>query len=152
MERAITPPKPDGFSLIELLIAAAVLAVLAVGASLSVGRSGSARDSDQTLFQRNFEVLQQLAITGGQSRGLEITPRGMRLALRDEAGWQISEREQRWRGRVSVVTQGPNRGGDTPTVIFLATGQSTPFDVVFRSDDAVLRCRSDGWSGLTCDG
>lgn len=149
MEHPVDSKFAAGFSLIEVLIAVTILAVLAAGASLSAGRTGTNSETDQALFQRNFEVLSQLAITGAQTRGMRLTPKGMQLATRTAMGWDISERVVRWRGKVSATTKDPS-AVDQPDLVFLANGESTPFSIVFADGKAVNRCQSDGFTGLTC--
>ncbi|CUH63475.1 type II secretion system protein H [Thalassovita gelatinovora] len=141
-----------GFTLIELLIAVAIMAILAVGVSLSAARGPQER-SDLALFREQFNSTQALAIAGGQSRGVQVSPRGLQMAQRTAAGWQVSDRVLRWRGRVSLrVPFGTEPGGrDTPDLVFLATGQVTEFDIVFADRGRVESCHSDGWTGLICD-
>ena len=145
-----------GFSLIELLISVAVLAVLAVGATLALPRSKSGGSSDLALFRNQFSVARQLAITGQQSRGLKITPRGLQLASHGETGWQVSERTLPWRGRVAVSARGQadHRQNETPDILLLSDGRSTAFDITFTGSGSgnMARCQSDGWTGLQCDG
>ncbi len=151
MEHPISPKSTEGFSLIEVLVAVAVLAVLAAGVSLSVGRAGAKSETDQALFQRNFDTLRQLAITGAQTRGIQVSPKGMQLATRTEAGWEVSERIMAWRGQVTAVTESPSASASTPDLVLLANGESTAFAIVFSDGSDVRRCGSDGYTGLTCD-
>ncbi|WP_373051199.1 prepilin-type N-terminal cleavage/methylation domain-containing protein [Thalassovita aquimarina] len=150
---ATPPPHDAGFTLIELLIAVAVMAVLAVGVSLTALR-GPREESDLALFRSQVETARLLAVTGQQSRGLNITARGMRLAKHTDSGWTQSENELLWRGRVvlDVPTTARPGGIDTPSLVFLANGQTTPFRVTFSHAGRSAECRSDGWTGLTCDG
>lgn len=77
--------KDAGFTLIELLVSIAVLSVLALGATLALPRGSGSATQDMALFQRQFEQMRQLAITGQSSRGLIIDPTGLRLASRQES-------------------------------------------------------------------
>ncbi|WP_323783834.1 prepilin-type N-terminal cleavage/methylation domain-containing protein [Thalassovita sp.] len=141
-----------GFTLIELLITVAIMAILAVGVSLSAARGPKER-SDLALFRDQFNTARAMAIAGGQSRGLQLGPRGLQLAERTATGWQISDQVLRWRGRVSLrVPFDTDAGGrDTPDLVVLATGQTTAFDISFADRGRVESCRSDGWTGLICD-
>jgi len=152
-----------GFTLIELLISVAVLAVLAVGATLALSSGAPRAGNDLALFRSQFTAARQLAITGQQARGLKITPEGLQLALSSDSGWQISERVLPWRGRVAFVArsvgqsvaQNTRTQAGAPDILLLADGQSTPFDItftpVFAQRSATRRCQSDGWTGLQCD-
>ena len=135
-----------GFSLIELMVAVAILAVLAVGVTVVAGRSTSPFERDVARFQRAFETQSALAIHGAQRRGLRITPLGMRTARHENGRWVWSDNSIGWDTSVSVSVQDPVIGA--PDIVFLANGQNSRFDVVFAS---ARRCQSDGWTGLTCD-
>lgn len=151
IETVLPDPAPGaeaGFTLIELLVTTAILAILAVGAALSLPRSQGPEQQDMVLFQKQVENQQLLAITGGQSRGLKITAEGLQLALRQDQGWQISPRVQRWQSPVRFATQAPQyRGADTPEIFFLATGESTAFDITFGRRQ---HCRGSGEGVLAC--
>jgi len=153
---SLSPPsqKEEGFTVIEMLVATAIMAILAVGAALALPRSGNPEQRDMVLFQKQFQSQQTLAITGRQSRGLKITQQGMLLALHQEEGWQISPREQRWQTLVNFAvhrSQTTNRpqhsGADTPEIHFLATGETTRFDITFGS---TLRCQNNNGRALIC--
>lgn len=145
-----------GFTLVELLVAIAVLAVLALGASLALPRSAPPTESDMALFQRQFEQMRQLAITGQSSRGLRITPQGLQLARRQASAqtalldspeahsakaseplprWHVSARQQRWQGQVQFIAHNSKGrapiGSGAPDIQFLADGRSSAFIIRF---------------------
>ncbi|WP_417714517.1 prepilin-type N-terminal cleavage/methylation domain-containing protein [Pseudophaeobacter arcticus] len=170
-----------GFTLIELLVSIAVLSVLALGATLALPRGSTPATQDMALFQRQFEQMRQLAITGQSSRGLIIEPEGLRLASRQASNqvgqggydpalgqdqtWQISPRQQRWQGRVQFIplhSQGSAAASSgRPDIQFLADGRSSAFRIRFAPRSGSIRqghsgarqasCRSDGRTGLICD-
>ena len=155
-------PAPDpgaaGFSLIELLVAIAILSVLTVGAVLTTGQRDRAPHPDMARFQSSFAQMQALAIAGRQARGLKLSPEGLHLAqvtpenltpqnLTPEK-WVISEGVQRWRGRVSFQGMDGFLDRQEPDIILLPNGRGTAFTIAFATGG---RCQSDGWTGLTCD-
>jgi prepilin-type N-terminal cleavage/methylation domain-containing protein len=149
--------RETGVTLIELTVVTAVLAVLAVGVSLTAIRSAApAVETDMAWFRTQFATQQSLAIQARATRGLRISPQGLSLARRTVDGWQITAPSRPWSGRVTIADVAPRLsvGAKTaPDVILLANGQSSSFEVVFahHGNDS-RRCRSDGWTGLTCDG
>ena len=151
-----TAQREAGFTLVELLVAIAVLAVLALGASLALPRGAPPTESDMALFQRQFEQMRQLAITGQSSRGLRITPQGLQLARRQASAqtalldspeahsakaseplprWHVSARQQRWQGRVQFISQNSAGrapiGSGAPDIQLLADGRSSAFIIRF---------------------
>lgn len=152
-----------GFTLIELLIAVAVLAVLALGATLALPAGVSRAQSDMAQFQRQFQSMRQLAITGQHTRGLAVTPRDLRQARKTLEGWQLSDRALRWRGRVSLAVHAPaprarapraperSRSGRTPEILFLANGRTSAFEITFQPRSG--QPQSDqNWSGQNRSG
>ena len=68
----------------------------------------------------------------------------------DDHHGQEDGQEVRWRGRVGFAPQEPPGSGDAPEIVFLSNGRTSAFSIRFGSGAGQL-CRSDGWTGLTCD-
>jgi prepilin-type N-terminal cleavage/methylation domain-containing protein len=139
-----------GFSLLEVMVSVAVLAVLAVGAGLATGRTVSATERDADRFSRAYEQNWSLAVMGRENRALDITPDGLVLARRTETGWTEGKLLYDWRSTASFSASGPATLPGTPDIQLRPGGIGTGFTVVFSGRGPVWRCASDGWSGLTC--
>ena len=148
MERPVNAARSHGFTLIELLVTVAILSVLAVGATLALGRGASRDQTDQARFQQQFERLRQLAITGQQIRGLKLDARGMATAQYGPLGWSIAQTPQRWAERaiLSVPQSAITGEVSDPQILFLPSGQTTPFSISFGP----VHCETDGWKDLSC--
>ncbi len=140
-----------GFTLIELLVAIAVLATLAVGASLVATRSAGG-GSEAARFERNYLASRQLAVGGQQMRGIAITPRDFQPMRYGADGWQALGRAIRWQDRVSLAPRGGPQPVGWPEIVFLPDGRSSAFSIRFGAGRSSIACESDGWTGLTCDG
>lgn len=151
-ELSETLPRPDaGFTLIEVLIAVAVLAVLATGASLAATRGPSVAVSDAAAFAEVFDMQRRLAVQGKARRGLVLEGQGYRHAQYRDGQWQVSERRLPWRGR--AVPNISNRASlpGAQLVVFLPNGRTSAGEVVFSAGGAEpMRCTFDGWTGATC--
>lgn len=143
-----------GFTLIELVVCVAILAVLAVGATLAAGRGSAAAESDAARFRRLWEESRDLAIREQSRRGLTLGPRGITLSRLDPGGWSAGDTPVPLRAsavlRRAAAEPPPSPGA--PDIVLLANGRSTAFSVSFGASDGTpgQRCRSDGWTGLTC--
>ena len=140
-------PAPRGFTLVELLAVAAILTLVVAGATLAVGRAVPV-SSDPARLSDRFGQARALAVTGQTVLGLVIEAEGLRAATRHETGWRLGPVEP-WQGAVLRVTPADAVDG-TPAVVFLPTGQTTAFAVTFDGPRGVIRCETDGWTGLRC--
>jgi len=143
-----------GFSLIELVVVVAIVAVLATGASLVAARSGDATAlSDQQRFLRGLERTRARAIQGRQTLGITLGRRGLQIATRTAEGWQVSDRAVRWRDRVTVLRRADRAGPGAPDIVILPNGQVSEFAVSFGRGTGGGRatCRGTAGGQVTCD-
>ncbi len=143
-------PAEAGFSLIEVLVVTAILAVLAVGVSLATVGPPNAINSDVASFHQRFEALRSRAIQGQQIEGLFITPRGHQTAIREHNIWQTSGTEMRWSARVLFRPKDQPLVPLAPDVLFLPNGSYSPFLLEFVSRVERIRCDGDGWDLPKC--
>jgi len=144
MDRRLS--RDSGFSLIELMIAVAVLAILSTTVVLSVARPQSGSQSDQVRFQKTYERIRRDAIISQEVYAMTISDAGFqRLVWR--GSWQNVGTLVDWRGEVSVL-QPFDR--ETP-IEFTPSGQATPVRVQFLENDQSVMCVSDGWEPLKCN-
>ena len=144
MGRVVTPRASAGFTLVELLVATAVLAVLTVGAVLRLGAAPP--PSDMVRFERAYDMQQALATATRQRRGLYVTRQSLQVALWQDGAWVESGPPIDWQGQVVPDARLPGPR-NRPDVVILHTGQSTPIRLIFAGVGA---CESDGQTGLTC--
>ncbi len=135
-----------GFTLVELMVVIAILAVLTTGAVLGVNRPRTALAQDWSQFGEVHARLREQAVTGQQVLGLALSAAGYRRMRRGPAGWSPLGAQQDWRGRADV-----QRPLDAREVVaFLPTGRSTPVRLRFAADGRSAICESDGWGPLEC--
>ncbi len=158
MERRVTP-SDRGFSLIELVVVVAVIAVLSITAVFSVGRTGTAAQSDAVRFSAAYARLRDAAILSRQSRAMSLSAEGWQVLRQGDAPdqqWVNVGAAQKFRGEVRLqgqtvaLLQAQTR--PTADLIFLPDGQVTPFEVSFISAQSITRCSGSGWEGMTCTG
>ncbi len=133
-----------GFTLIELMIVVAVLALLTTTVSLSVSRPRAQGGTDWARFEAVHDRLRQEAVLSRQVLGLEVTTDGYRRLIRRDGDWQAVGEEIGWRGSAALLApfDGP--------VVFGPSGQSTPVRLRFEGGDGARLCTGNGWVEVTC--
>lgn len=135
-----------GFTLVELLVAVAILAVLALGAGLVRARAPDA-DAAAATLARAFELARRSAVAAQRPTGLEVTEAGLQVvALSAEGVWMATGPEHHLRARPRVRALGPGAPAAGPAVRFLPTGETSAVAIQLGG----LSCRATGWSGLAC--
>jgi len=134
-----------GFTLIELMIAITVLALLTTTLTLSVSRPRAGNVSDVSRFQAVHALLREQAVLSRQVLGLRMDADGYQR-LRWVGEWVSVGDAVRWRGEVAVlvpfVAAGP--------VQFAPSGQASALRVRFSSGDRTTVCESGAWGHVTC--
>ncbi|WP_417726342.1 GspH/FimT family pseudopilin [Roseovarius sp.] len=151
----------DGFSLLEMVVVVAVIAVLSVTATFSI-TDRSRGEGDVIRFAAAYDRLRDAAILGAAPQGMFLVPEGWQVLLppapgAPEDGWQPIGREQKFRGEARF--EGPDGPilprelprAPRPDITFLPDGQVTPFEVTFIGNETLSRCRSAGLLGLDCE-
>jgi prepilin-type N-terminal cleavage/methylation domain-containing protein len=158
MERRVSS-SDQGFSLIELVIVVAVIAILSITAVFSVGRTGTAAQSDAVRFSAAYARLRDAAILSRQSWAMSLSAQGWQVLRPGDTAdeqWVNLGAAQKFRGEVRFQGQtiALLQAGDRPTadLIFLPDGQVTPFEVSFISAQSITRCSGSGWEGMACAG
>jgi len=153
MDAAVGPdPKPRftagtaGFTLIELMVVIAILALLTVSVSLGVNRPQSVNAQDWSRFQTVYKTLREQAVLGQEVLGLMLSRQGYQRMRREGAAWTNIGDPIAWRGKVQV--QAPF-DPDVP-VAFQPKGQSTPVRLRFEDGARVVFCECDGWAKISC--
>lgn len=150
-------PSERGFSLLEMVIVVAILATLAVGASLTIAPRGGA--GDVRSFAAAYAALRDAAVLEQGARGLRLVPGGWQVLVPDPAsgtGWQGQGAVQRLRGELRVegrdgaIPPRPAEDPPVPDLVFLADGEVTLFTAVFIGSGRITTCRSGGLAGLVC--
>lgn len=147
MDRRVRPDQ-SGFTLIELMIAVAVMASLATAVTLSVAWPGPDRQtSDLRVFRTMHDRILADAAISRTLMGVAITDNGYQR-LRWTGAWDAVGQETTWRGPVALLQ--PFRG--VSPLEFAPSGQVTRFRVRFGEGDTARFCEGNGWGQITCSG
>lgn len=153
----------QGFTLLELVIVVAVVALLSITAVFSVGRSAGSSANDALHFKSTYDHLRQAAILGRTSKAMSLRQKGFQALDNStddtpDAAWVPANKahlfagEVRFRGLNTSLYPGFEEGELLADLVFLADGQVTSFEVSFILADQVTRCIGTGWAGLSCEG
>lgn len=162
------PPRGRGFTLLEVLVVVFIIGVVATLALLSVDNSAG----DDRLQREARRLHTLLGIAGeeavlfGVELGFEVTADGYRFMRLDADGWTpvtatdhplrprtlegnvtlrlVREDEERRRLVGSDDDDDEEDGGPRPDVLFLSSGEITPFELSMTASGAQARYRLEG--------
>ncbi len=134
-----------GFTLIELMIAVAVLALLTTTVSLSVNRPRTAMASDAVRFQALHARMREQAVLSRQILGLAVDGDGYQRLRWSEGEWRTVGDRGRWRGPVAVLAPFDR----SAPLEFAPSGQATRLRLRFDGGGGRV-CEGGGWVAVTC--
>ncbi|WP_297774246.1 GspH/FimT family pseudopilin [uncultured Roseovarius sp.] len=157
----VKPASDRGFSLLEMVVVVAVIAVLSVTATFAI-TDRSRGEGDERRFAAAYDRLRDAAILGQQPQGLTLVPGGWLVLVPPapdalQGGWLPFGKKQKFRGEArfdgpdgAVLPQELPRV-PRPDFVFLPDGQVSTFEVTFIGNETISRCRSAGVLGLECE-
>ena len=146
MVRPVGNDPAAGFTLIELMVVVAILAMLTTTLTLSVNRPGVADLSDAKRFQAVFAQLRDEAVMSQQILGLQVDGQGFQRMRWQSGAWDDLGASGSWSGVVQVL-----QPTDRSPVEFAPSAQIGPLLIRFEAGASVQTCRTDGWAGLSCN-
>lgn len=155
MEQEVTVPRGSaGFSLLEVVVVVAVLAVLSVSVSFAVGRGPSAPGADAARFAALHKRLREAAVLNRHVQALAVGQSGWQVMRRAGTAWAATGRPGQFRSAARFEgATGPLGGvkiSASPDLFFLPDAHVTPFSVTFIAPGVITRCTTNGWADLDC--
>lgn len=145
----MTPPGGTaGFTLVELLLVVAALAILSVTAGLSVTRPATRAPSDAERLLALDAALREEALLSRRPVGLLVDEDGAARAAPSDEGWAETAAPREWS---AIADWAAPQDLGRKLLAYLPDGRNTPWEVVLRDEAVPRRCVSDGWSPATCD-
>lgn len=143
----------QGFSLVEVMIVVAVLAVLSVGATLAIGQRDRTARASVTLVQDLAARLRTEAVIARQPRLMRIAPSVISVW---HPGADGSWSEVEAHDLDSTLDGAPGYGATLDEtgalrVMFLPDRRSSAFALRVDTRQGVWRCATDGWAPLDCE-
>ena len=135
-----------GFTLIELMIVVAVLALLTTTLSLSVNRPRGGQSADWARFEAVHNRLRQEAVLARQITGLSVSPEGYQRLRWSDGDWRKVGDLVGWRDAVMVLEP----FDAAAPLEFAPSGQSTALRIRFEAGAGNVICEGDGWSPVSC--
>ncbi|MGV6811847.1 MAG: PulJ/GspJ family protein [Brevirhabdus sp.] len=145
----------SGFTLIELLIVITVLAVLSIGASLSLTSVTQPPMAHERWIKAVHEF-RQLSVLERQAKGMFIYTDGWKAARPAGDGlWVATGELHPWESRVrlqghSIVEADYPRERQVADLVFLPDGRTSAFDIRFELAGGILRCGTRGGAPMLC--
>ncbi len=146
MERRVSRDGAAGFSLIELMVVVAVLAILTTSITLSASRPRDGNASDWGRFSALHARLQDQAVLSRQLLGLSVTQDGYQRLRWAGGDWQVLGDRVAWRDEVVLIEP----FSALAPLEFAPSGQVTPMRARFQAGEAVRLCQNDGWGPVSC--
>lgn len=151
----MTPQRLAGFTLIEVLVAVAIIAIVALVVGIGLSGLGGNRELEReaTRLKKHIDYACEIAVLDGRSMGLVQTGEGYRFVQRIAGQWQpvkdqpalaahrlpATMRLHLKRENRQVPRTPPDSDAGRPQLACLASGEMTPFTAELEAAGADQR-------------